>query len=90
MIIAWCLDMVVMMVLGWREILLGGRFISWLSIQMMRMMDIMWRGQVFFAGRFIARLDLVMMVMIFVRRWEILLAGWLISWFAVMVRWWWG
>ena len=40
MIIAWCLDMVVMMVLGWREILLGGRFISWLSIQMMRMMNI--------------------------------------------------
>ena len=81
--------MVVMMVLR-RKILLGGRFISWLSIQMMRMMNIMWRGQVFFAGRFIARLDLVMMVMIFVRRWEILLTGWLISWFAVMVRWWWG
>ena len=82
--------MVIMMVSRWRKILLGGRFISWLSIQMMRMMNIMRRWKVFFAGGFIARLDLVMMVMIFVRRRKILLTGWLISWFAVMVRWWWG
>ena len=85
MIIARRLDMVVRMVSGWRKILLGGRFISWLSIQMK---NIMWRWQVFFAGRFIARLDLMMM-MIFVRRRKILLARWLISRFAVMVRWWW-
>ena len=65
-----------------RKILLGWRFISWLC---MRMMIFMWRRQVFLAGRFIARLG---MVMIFMRRWKILLTGWLIPRFAVMVRWW--
>ncbi len=73
-----------------RKILLGGWFISWLCITMMRMMMIifMWRWQVFFTWRSIARLDIVMMVFL-MRRWKILLTGWLISWLAVMVRGWW-
>ena len=66
-----------------RKILLRGRFISRLC---MRMMIFMGRRQVFFAGRFIASLG---MVMFFMRRWKILLTGWLIPRFAVMVRWWW-
>ena len=72
-----------------RKILLTGRFIAWLCIDMMRMMIFMWRWQIFLARRFIARPDIVMMVFLMRRR-KILLTGWLIPWLAVMMRRRWG